>query len=100
MRASPEEGIRVSIYDQEYSMRGPLDPGYLRMLAQYVDQKMRSVAERTHTVDSLRTAILTALNLADEYHQLRAQMDAATQQVDQKVGECHLVLDRLLSMLD
>ncbi len=81
-------------------MRGPLDPGYLRMLAQYVDQKMRSVAERTHTVDSLRTAILTALNLADEYHQLRAQMDAATQQVDQKVGECHLVLDRLLSMLD
>jgi cell division protein ZapA len=99
MAEPPQNGIRVTIYDQEYSMRGQLDPEYIRMLARFVDDKMRAVAARAHTVDSLRTAILAALNIADEYHQLLSKYDTATQEVDQKVDECHQVLDRLLSTI-
>lgn len=80
-------------------MRGPLDPEYIRMLARFVDDKMRAVSARAHTVDSLRTAILAALNIADDYHQLLSRHDAAAQQVDKKLDECHQVLDRLLSMV-
>lgn len=80
-------------------MRGQLDPEYIRMLARFVDEKMRTVAARAHTVDSLRTAILAALNIADEYHQLLSKQDAATQELDQKVDECHQVVDRLLGMI-
>jgi cell division protein ZapA len=94
-----QDGIRVTIYDQEYNMRGQLDPEYIRMLARFVDEKMRTVAARAHTVDSLRTAILAALNIADEYHQLLSKQDAATQELDQKVDECHQVVDRLLGMI-
>jgi cell division protein ZapA len=90
------DGIRVEIYDQEYFMRGELDPEYIRRLAQYLDTKMRSIAERTHTVDSLRVAVLAALNIADEYHQVKAKYEAATQQLGRKVEECHAVLDRFL----
>jgi len=43
-------------------------------------------------VDSLRVAVLAALNLADEYHQLKAKYEA----IDQKAGEFSEVLDELL----
>jgi cell division protein ZapA (FtsZ GTPase activity inhibitor) len=47
-------------------------------------------------VDSLRVAVLAALNIADEYHQVRGKYEAATQQLGQRVEECHAVLDRVL----
>jgi cell division protein ZapA len=92
----PPDGIRVEIYDQEYCMRGELDAEYIRKLARFLDDKMRSIAERTHTVDSLRVAILAALNIADEYHQLKTRYDAATERVNQKADEYSEVLDEVL----
>lgn len=94
--AKKPQGIRVVIYDQEYFMRGDLDEVYIQQLARYLDTKMRSIAERTRTVDSLRVAVLAALNVADEYHQLKAKYEETTQQVDQKVDEYSQVLDQLL----
>jgi cell division protein ZapA len=96
--ATVSEGVRVVIYDQEYHMRGELDAEYIRGLAEFVDGKMRSIAARTRTVDSLRTAILAALNIADEYHQLRAKHEAVTKQVDQRIGACTEVLDQILDL--
>jgi cell division protein ZapA len=88
--------IRVVIYDQEYCMRGDLDPEYIANLAQFLDTRMRAIAGRTRTVDSLRVAVLAALNIADEYHQLKAKYEATTQCVDQKVEECTRVLGQFL----
>jgi cell division protein ZapA len=88
------KGIRVEIYDQSYYMRGDLDPDYIRKLAQFVDAKMRSIAARTRTVDSLRLAVLAALNMADECYQMRAKVE----QVEQKMTECSGVLDELLEV--
>ena len=58
----------VSIYDQTYHLSGH-DPLHVRQLAEYVDGKMRAVAAQGRTVDSLRVAVLAALNLADELSQ-------------------------------
>lgn len=90
------DGVKVEIYDQEYHMRGELDAEYIRTLAEYLDSKMRSIAQRTHTVDSLRVAVLAALNIADEYHQLKARHEADTKQVHDRIDECHAVLDEVL----
>jgi cell division protein ZapA len=86
------DGVRVEIYDQAYSMRGELDADYIRELARFVDDKMRSIAARTRTVDSLRVAILAALNIADECHQLKSQV----QQVEQRIGQCSAALEELI----
>ena len=94
--AKTQDGIRVEIYDQEYNMRGDLDPGYIQKLAKLLDGRMRSIAAKTHTVDSLRVAVLAALNIADEYQQLKTKYEATTRQVDQKVLECSEVLDEVL----
>ena len=90
------DGVKVEIYDQEYHMRGELDAEYIRKLAEYLDSKMRSIAQRTHTVDSLRVAVLAALNIADEYHQLKSRHDADTKHVSERIEECHAVLDEVL----
>jgi cell division protein ZapA len=94
--AKETQSIRVVIYDQEYFMRGDLNEEYIQKLAQYLDAKMRSIAERTRTVDTVRVAMLAALNVADEYHQLKARYEEVTQHVDQKVVECTAALDEIL----
>ena len=95
--AKTGDGIRVDIYDQQYTIRGDLDQEYIQELAKYLDGKMRTIAERTRTVDSLRVAVLAALNITDEYHRLKAQHEATTKKFEEIVGGCHETLDRVLS---
>lgn len=63
--------VQVEIYGQSYSLRGEGEVSYMQGLASYVDGKMREVADATATVDSLKVAILAALNIADEGRQGR-----------------------------
>jgi cell division protein ZapA len=54
--------ISVDIYDQTYHLRAH-DPDYIQKLASTVDAKMRAVSASGNTVDSLRVAVLAALNI-------------------------------------
>ncbi len=65
------EYITVEIYDQVYHLWGQ-NADHIRELAARVDAKMRAVAAQGRTVDSLRVAVLAALNLADELSQANA----------------------------
>jgi cell division protein ZapA len=60
--------VTVEIYDQLYHLSGQ-DANHIRNLAARVDAKMRAVAAHGRTVDSLRVAVMAALNLADELAQ-------------------------------
>jgi cell division protein ZapA len=68
------EFVSVDIYDQTYHLRGH-DPEYIRSLAERVDSKMRAVAAHGKTVDSLRVAVLAALNIADELANLKQKQE-------------------------
>ena len=46
----------------------------MRVLARHVDLKMRQVCQQIGTGDSMRVAVLAALNIADEYYQTRAAL--------------------------
>ena len=94
--AKEPQSIRVVIFDQEYFMRGDLNEEYIQKLAKYLDTKMRSIAERTRTVDTLRVAMLAALNVADEYHQMKARYEEVHPTHGQKVGEYNNKLDEIL----
>ena len=74
----------VDIYDQLYHLRGP-DPKYLEQLSALVDAKMRAVAQHGTTVDSLRVAVLAALNIADELVTLQHQRDAVAGNVARNI---------------
>jgi len=63
-----DDYVTVKIYDQTYHLSGQ-DAAHIRRLADLVDARMRAVAAQGCTVDSLRVAVLAALNLADELSQ-------------------------------
>ena len=64
--------VTVEIYDQPYHLSGQ-NIEHIRGLAEIVDSRMRAVAAQGRTVDSLRVAVLAALNLADELSQVTAK---------------------------
>ena len=87
--------IRVEIYDQVYNLRG-VDAEYILRLAEFVDTKMRSVAEQTSTVDSLRLAVLAALNIADEFHVLKKKYEGLAGEYRQRDGVLAGALDEVI----
>ena len=88
--------VRVEIYDQAYNLRGT-DPEYIHKLAEYVDSRMRAVASQTSTVDSLRLAVLAALNIADEYQVLKRKYDAISGKLSKRTTNLADALDEVLS---
>jgi len=90
-----DESVRVEIYDQAYNLRGS-DPQYIKKLADFVDGRMRTVAQQTATIDSLRLAVLAALNIADEYHILKRKYDDIAGDFDQRARELSSALDEAL----
>jgi len=93
--AQPGENVRVEIYDQPYNLRGS-DDEHIRRLAAYVDAKMRAVAEHTSTVDSLRVAVLAALNIADELISLRGNPEKGAAKYNDRAEHLCKVLDAAL----
>ena len=88
-----EQTIRVEIYDRVYKLRSAAQDEYTRRLAKSVDTAMRKISEETQTVDSLRVAVLAALNFADRYERLRERYDKLSDAVVERSG-------RLLEALD
>jgi cell division protein ZapA len=77
VEARSMDAVVVDIYDQIYQLRG-VNPEYIERLAEIVDTKMRAVSAHGSTVDSLRVAVLAALNLADELVTLRGKYEVLT----------------------
>jgi len=84
--------VTVEIYDQVYHLSGH-DADHIRELAARVDAKMRAVAANGHTADSLRVAVLAALNLADELSQAGA---ADPQLGRERAASLRVLLDEVL----
>lgn len=59
------ETVTVTIYNSEYKLRGD-DSDAVRRTAAYVDQQMKSVAAKAPMQPATTTAVLAALNTAEE----------------------------------
>ena len=93
---NPANGsVRVEIFDQVYNLRGS-DGDYILKLAEYVDGKMRAVSEQTATVDSVRLAVLAALNIADEYHLLKRRVETPPPELRERAHQLASALDEVL----
>ena len=87
--------VRVEIYDQTYQLRGS-DPEYIGRLADYVDTKMRVISQQASTVDSLRVAVLAALNIADEYLILKSKYETIASDYQSRADQLSGALDEVL----
>jgi cell division protein ZapA len=88
--------IPVEIHGNRYPIRSSLDQEYVARLAAYVDEKIRAAADTTPTGDSLRLAVLAALNIADELFRAREQGRLTSGAFNERAGEIERMLDRIL----
>jgi cell division protein ZapA len=84
----------VEIFGQKLGLRADGDAARLQEIARFVDSRMREVADRSSSVDTVKIAVLTALNIADELFQER--------ETDQDVRQKRLEkqAERLVERLD
>jgi cell division protein ZapA len=97
--ALPQPGsktVKIEIYDQSYNVSAEQNEEYLKELAAYVDGKMRTVAEATRTVDSLKVAVLAALNIADEMFTLRGRQQELEGPLRKRVEKCVAMVEKAL----
>jgi cell division protein ZapA len=93
-----EPYMKIEIYDQLYNVNGDQDEEYLKELAAYVDGKMRTIAESTHMVDSLKVAVLAALNIADEMFTTRQKQQEIEGPLRKRVEKCVAMVEKALEM--
>ena len=79
---------------EAYNLRGS-DPEYILRLAEYVDSKMRAVAAATNTIDTVRLAVLAALNIADEFHVLQKRLDSGATDYQKRAHQLVHALDEV-----
>ncbi|MET0552854.1 MAG: cell division protein ZapA [Vicinamibacteria bacterium] len=85
--------VHVEIFGQTYAVRAGGEPGFVEELAAQVDAQMREVSKQSGAVDTVRIAVLAALNIAAELREVRARID----QADDKVRLRAEMLARVLS---
>lgn len=88
--------MKIEIFDQTYNVQAEGDEAYLRQLASFVDEKMRTVAETTRQVDSTRLAVLASLNIADELFTLRRRQEEIEGPLRKRVQKCVNLVEKAL----
>ena len=92
--------VHVEIHGQRYPVRSSLDQPYVAELAAYVDEKMRLAMRECPQGDSLKVAVLAALNIADEYFRARDDMRSGHDTLATRAGELERMLDLALGIAE
>ncbi len=97
MEPAPEKkAVRVTIFNQPYTLLASEEPGEVEALAHAVDELMTSIAARAGNIDSTRTAVLACLHLADQLRAAEKELAAYRQRIDTKTREFALLLDQVI----
>jgi cell division protein ZapA len=87
---------KVEIFGQTYSIQGELDTKYVQRLAKYVDEKMHAIADVTKTVDTQKVAVLAALAIADELHNMQRDRSDREELLSEQAERCLTLVERAL----
>jgi cell division protein ZapA len=92
--------VTVEINGLRYPIRSQLDPAYVAELAAYVEAKMQLAARESPAGDTLKIAVLAALNIADECFRARLEGSAHRTDLTQRALELERMLDLALGPAD
>jgi cell division protein ZapA len=91
----------VEIFGQRLGLRADGDATRLQELARFVDSRMREVADRSSSVDTVKIAVLTAMNIADELFQEReSDQDARHKRLEEQAERLVIRLEEAMKSGD
>ena len=86
--------VQISIFGQDYSVKAPADPEYIKKIAEFLDEKMREVQSGFSTTQSsTRIAILAGMNITDELFNARQSGDLNNNDAEQKISSLIDLID-------
>ena len=88
--------VSVEIFGRTYQIRSQDDHQYILKLAKMVNIKMAEVEQATKTVDSIRVAVLTALNLADQLLRQQVTYEARISELEQETQRFNQIIQQAL----
>jgi len=88
--------VSVEINGLRYPIRSHLDAAYVADLAAYVEGKMQLAARESPAGDTLKIAVLAALNIADECFRAREEGSAHRLDLTERTRELERMLDLAL----
>jgi len=63
--------IKINILGKEYSIKSDVEENYVNQITEYLNQKVEEVLKTTKTVATLNVIILAAMNIANDYFQMK-----------------------------
>ena len=78
MEEKGKNRVTVKIMGEEYILRGSSSTEDMYKVGRYVDQMMKSLAEKKIQMSKQKIAVLAALNLADELIKLKEDRQSAS----------------------
>ncbi|HCH61327.1 MAG TPA: cell division protein ZapA [Deltaproteobacteria bacterium] len=88
--------IRITIRGRQYTVRGDEPAEEVQAVARDLDARLEEVASRTRSFDEYTVALLTALNLASELHQLRRRTLSELGEIDRDAAALEAMLQAML----
>jgi len=92
---SRKQTVRVTIFNQIYTVATAGDPEDTIQAAHEVDELMSSIARRAGNLDSTRTAVLACLHLADRLRDSETKLNALRESIDQRSRSLATLLHQL-----
>lgn len=83
--------VDVRIFGQNYTITGDSDPEQIAQIADYVDGKIRFIDKVTSELTQVRIAILSAINITEEYFGALAkikELEDEKKDLEQEVQSC------------
>ena len=89
--------VTVEIMGQRFSIRSSLDTEYVNRLASYVDRKIQAATEHSTGGDTVRIAVLAAMNIADEYFRSRDTETSLEAALKTRAGEIERLVEAAIA---
>jgi cell division protein ZapA len=91
-----KKSVEIKIMNQKFNLKTESDEAYVQRVSDYVNKKIFDVQEKTRSVSSLNVALLTALNIADDYFKMKGNKKDHRQEAKQKVEEIIQLIDHCM----
>ena len=92
--------VQVEVHGQKYPIRTELDPRYVEELAQFVEARMALALRSSPSSDAVGLAILTALNITDEYFRARTALTNSSGTLTARAEELERMVDQALALAE
>lgn len=76
---------QVEIFGKKYTIRSDSDPSYTAEVADFVDKKIREVAENYSAISSHKIYILASIDIANDLFQVKKKCEDKDTQSDERI---------------